>query len=377
MCEFHNQISRVIAADPLSGKLDFTRYCLSHIALGGFWVDRRLPETPYLSGASNYDMATPQAQAALWKSGLDTNLDRIQHDRAALVPMLRTAIDEVIHDRELTLQALNLPAKPLGFPRPLILMNEALHEGPADIARPIVAHAKDPAHEPMRKAVATLMSRPGVADAFEHLIDDSIAELMVKAPSATNARLQKIFDSIPQRVRSAVTECTMHGGGGALATHALCLGGMAASGGAGAALMGPAMYVGAPALAMGIETYVNWRNGAKASVTRLAAAAAVSFGIAAGINQLLPHEHDHMHNEKAEWFESLPRSIKDSQMQSQKILIAALPASLQKEVKEAAKNEGLLPEVFLLTCDGTDPVVAKVNAYQQEIRAEAPSIALR
>lgn len=377
MCEFHHRVAMAIAENPETGRVDLTRYSLASVALAGFWMARLMPDMSHLSGSSNLDMATPEAQAALKASGLDTNLDRIKRDRVELVPFVRSAIDEIIAQRSLDLKSLNLPKNPLGFRRPLNLMLEDLYEGPTDRIRTLVKTPPRAGQEPMRAAMEILLAKPGIVPALERLINDSIIELMVKAPGENNPRLQQVFNCIPQPVRSTIANCAMHGGGGALATHALCLGGMAVSGGAGAALMGPAMYVGAPALAMGIETYVNWRNGAKASATRLAAAAAVSFGIAAGINQILPHDHDHMHNEKAEWFENLPGSVRTSYIESQRVLIAALPASLQEEVEEAAKNEGLPPEVFLLTCDGTNPVVAKVNVYRRESGAEAPSIALR
>jgi hypothetical protein len=368
MCEFHNQISRAIAADPASGKLDLTRYCLSTIALGGYWVDRRLPETPYLSGASNYDMATPQAQAALKKSGLDTNLDRIQSDRAYLVPGLRDAIDEVIREQNLSLQSLNLPAKPLGFPRTMILMNEALHEGPETKVRPVVKTVADPAHEPMRKAVTALLSRPGVPESFEHLIDDSIAELMARAPSATNRTLQSVYNALPQPMRSAITSCAVHGGGGAAATHLLCLGGMAASGGAGAAVMGPAMYIGSPALAMGLEAYFNWRSAAKTSLTRMAAVGGISLGIAAGINQLLPHDHGASHAEPGHmsgraWFESLPAEMREFYMESQRERLRILPATLRSSVAEEARKENVSSEMFLMICSGNNPVSAEVTRF--------------
>lgn len=377
MCKFHQQVANAIAEDPATGKVDTLRYSIALTALSRYWLERRLPGMDYLSGFSNFELAVPAVQSALSMSGMETDLPAIAARRIGYATDVRAELDDLIEKNALSLQTLNLPQNPLSFKRPLNLMIASLFEG--DPAKPLtlVSKAADPKHEPMRRAIAGLLSRPAVAEKLEQMLDDSVAELITRAPGATNGRLQSIYNSFPRGLRTAFGECAAHGGGGAVLGHAGCAGAMLLSGGAAASVMGPAMYIASPAIAAGLDYYFNWRVAKVPSFARLAAVGVISVGVAAGVNRLLPHDHEagahtHMSSEKAIWFESLPKPLQAEYLGGERAKFLRLTPALQNAVREESARENITPELFLLTCGGENEVSQKVSDYLRSQRADAP-----
>ncbi len=76
--------------------------------------------------------------------------------------------------------------------------------------------------------------------------------------------------------------------------------------------------------------------------------------------------HTHMNNEKVQWFQSLPDVLREDMLRQTRITYSALPPDLRTRLDNAAQRENIPPEVFIITCSGTDPVSQKITAFLSE-----------
>jgi hypothetical protein len=109
----------------------------------------------------------------------------------------------------------------------------------------------------------------------------------------------------------------------------------------------------------------------------------IAFGVQAGLalgvmvaaQGIMGHDHgghDHMHSAQYVWFESLPDEIKANHVETQTAQYNRLPEDLQARLEQEAAALAISPVVYMLTCDGSDPLMAEVNAYLGELNRNSP-----
>lgn len=370
MCKFHKDVAIQIAtgADNI---FDPVRYSIIMCALSRYWIDLYMPEVDYLDGYSVYEMATPRAVAALRKSEtintISQDVEGVISHAAANAPQLRKALDQVILEQELTSKTLNLPKRPLNNLKALSEISADIYEGDPAEGLNVKAAVNNPAHEPMRRAVSSLFDKDGFEPVLRTMIAGSFARLMTEAQSRVNPVLLKAYDNLPYGLRTSFASCALHGGGGSIGTHALCLMMPAAVGAVG--------MVASPIIAIGIDRALEWHQGNSFSWKRSASVASFSLAIAFGINALWPH--DHLNTVQAKEFNHKQKDDQDVILVSFRREYEALPDALRQRVNEQAAKKNISPEMYLAICDGSDSLGKEITAFQDSQKNDQSSWATK
>ena len=245
MCKFHKDVARAIATDPVSGQFDPSLYSVSLLVMAKYRIEQYMPAMFGCDGYSNYQMATPQAQAAFDQSGLAAAANGAS---SADIAAMRDALLVATAGMDLSRAALHLPKNPVKDTRFLDEATVELFDGPgyytkANIMRKgqppegtpmgyvddeiaFLDAAHKPAFEPIRAAATAFLAQPGVDVTLTKLFKESLAEKFSAAPDAVQPMLLDIYQRVPARLRAtfkSCAACVSGGAGGALTSHAGCV----------------------------------------------------------------------------------------------------------------------------------------------------------
>ena len=318
MCKFHKDVAREIATDPVHGTFDPARYAVALVAMAQFRIEQYMPSMFGTDGYSKYALASDRGVAAFAGSGLAGR----EKNYPPGMDELRRALPQ-----GLSLKALNLPKNPV---RDVGFLDEATVELFENYTAPGYAagelrirdRAHKPEFEPIRAAAADFLEQPGVTDALRAHFEYSLARIFTEAREEASPALLKLYNKMPDGLRSVFKSCAScvgPGAGGALLSHVGCIAVPVIAGATGTAVSGGVMagmmLVGSPLIAAGVGYGIDRWRGQKTSILRLSGAAAIAFGVALGIgavgdghdhhghapDQHEHHEHQHHQSEGMDW----------------------------------------------------------------------------
>jgi hypothetical protein len=364
MCKFHKDVAIQVATGS-DGVIDPVRYGVMMCALSRYWIDLYMPEVDYLDGYSTYEMATSKAVAAMKGSPviheLSQNIPAITAYAEEKSYQLRQSVDEVIAEQGLTLKSLHLPRRPLNNLNAISEIASGIYEGIPANGLNVKETVENPDHEPMRRAVSALFSKEEFEPVLRNMIAGSFARLMTEAQETVNPKLLNAYEALPYGFRTSFASCAMHGSGGTIGTHALCLLMPAAVGAVGMAA--------SPVIAVGIDRALDWRQGNSFSWRRSASVAVVSLAVAFGINAAWPH--DHLNTAQARQFGEKDKGTQDAVLATYRKEYDSLSDELRRRVDEQAAKRTISPEMYLAICDGSDSLGREIAEFQKQQKGSA------
>lgn len=370
MCNFHEAVAVSAATDPVTGKLHAGHKAVIRVALSRYWAERYVDGAEDVNGYNPYPLATQEQQAAFARSGLSRPADTAAREEERGLAFLRAKIAELERHQDLSTKGLRLPPATAREPfMDLAIANIYTGDprGKFDVAASV--DRKD--LQPLHRAVSFLHQDAQTRDVLESLVKGKICTLYTQAPSQVNRTLVDAYEKLPTPVRKASETALKYGGNVVLGGFSGILGhgvhygsvigaGLASGTAASANIALSAVFLAA--------SYGGWQGlfggrykSAKQQVNAFAVQAGLTLAIAFGAQSMM--SHDHLHSERAEWYQSLPPEMRDSLTRSSRESYNKLPEDLRAKLDSKASEEGVPPEVFLLVCDGSDPLTQEIAAY--------------
>lgn len=381
MCKFHTAVSFEAAIDPVTGELHRGHEALLRCALGNFWLERYMPEVGDIGGYSSLQMGAPHVQEIFKQSRLCKPLEQIKSEKPQAIACLRRRLKQMEEDEgfDLSPKGLHIPHGIYALALDAFLdkaVEFVFYEGDPKTENFVLKNSiEEKEFEPLFLALKKFIDDNETKAALRTLIEGSMATLFIKAPQISNAWLKAAYNGLPDKGR-AIVDYTYDtgrsfwqgfatGGTAAIVGHGIHYSLMAGAsiGGAAAGAVG---IVGS-ALAIG-TLYGAWRKFAggeyrplKDHVQFAGVQTAFSAVFAVGIALAMPHNH--MGGEEAMWFVALPHAMQEFEVKRARAIYGSLPNPLQERVLKRAGDIGVSMELFLLKCDGTDPVMREVYAH--------------
>lgn len=377
MCNFHESVA-VRAATDETGNIHAGHRVVIRVALSRFWAERYVEGGENVNGYNPYPLATKEQQAAFERSGLKRPLSEVEREETEAIAFLRGKMAALEAQQDLSAKALKLP---IATARESFIDMAISHfyKGDPKGEFSLVDTVERDDLKPLHQAVSRLHADPQTRNVLERLVQGKICTLYSQAPEQVNQTLVDAYENLPERVRRVSAGLSQYGGniilGGfsGLIGHGVHYGSVLGAGiAAGTASSANLALSGVFLLA----SYGGWNKffggqyqGMKQQVSAFAVQAGLTVAIALGAQSLL--EHDHMSSERAVWYASLSPELRDSFRQESLQTYNSLPEDLRLQLDEKARSEGVPPEVYLLVCDGSDPLGQEINAYLLT-RAENP-----
>ena len=384
MCNFHESVAVLAATDPTTGKVHAGHKAVIRVALSRYWASSYVEGAENVDGYNFYPLATSDQQSAFERSGLKRPISEVQAEEKGAISFLRSRISELAKHLDLSPKALSLPIATAREPF-IDLAIDHIYAGDPKAGLEIVSNVKRDDLKPLHAAVSALHADPQTSHVLERLVQGKICTLYSEAPQKVNKSLVEAYEKLPERVKAVSASLAKYGG-------SVVLGGFSGIVGHSihyASVLGAGLAAGTASsanLALSgaflLASYGGWHQAfggqylaAKEKIGAFAVQAALTFAVAVGVQQFLPH--DHMSSERAEWYQSLPPEMKESILEGANRTYNDLPPDLRRRLDEVAKKEGIPASVFLLTCGGNDPVSQDITAYIASKQAQtnpAPAI---
>lgn len=383
MCNFHESVAVRTATDN-AGKIHAGHRTVIRVALSRFWAERYVEGGENVNGYNPYPLATKEQQAAFERSGLKRPLAEIEHEEIDAISFLRRKIAELEQEQDLSPKALRLP---VATARESFIDMAISHfyKGDPKGEFSLVDTVDRADLKPLHRAVSRLHDDPQTRNVLERLVQGKICTLYSEAPHKVNQTLVDAYESLPERVKAVSARLSKYGGN-------IILGGFSGLIGHGVhygSVLGAGIAVGAASSAnltlsgvFLLASYGGWNKffggqyqDLKQQASAFAVQAGLTVAIAFGAQSLL--DHDHMSSERAIWYASLPPELRDVFRQDSLQTYNNLPEELRSRLDEEARQEGIPPEIYLLVCDGSDPISQEVNAYLQARVANPPEKSLQ
>ncbi len=380
MCNFHESVAVKAATDD-NGKIHAGYRTVIRVALSRFWAERYVEGGESVNGYNPYPLATQEQQAAFERSGLKKPLAEIEKKQSDGITFLLEKLAIIEQTQDLTAKALKLPVATAreAF---IDMAIAAFYEGDPKGDFYLVPTLQRDDLKPLHRAVYALHNDPQTRYVLENLVKGQICTLYTEAPSKVNQTLIDTYESLPERVKAVSARLAKYGGN-------IVLGGFSGIIGHGlhyGSVLGAGVAAGTASslnLALSgvflIASYGGWNKlfggqyrGAKEQVSAFAVQAGLTVAIAFGSQSLI--QHDHMSSERAIWYASLPPELRDDFTRTSRATYDRLPEDLRVRLDEKARQEGIPPEVFLLTCSGDDPVSQDINVFLQSTQQIAPLV---
>ena len=390
MCNFHQAVALRAATDPETGIFNAGHRAVIRVALSRYWAERYVEGGDKVNGYNPYPLATREQQDAFERSGLKRPLQDVEADEISGIAILRAKLAEIEKTQNLSVKGLKLP--PVTAREPFLDMAiDTMYVGdPRGIFR-LIDTAPRPDLVPLHRAVQDLHHDPEARMVLENLVKGKICTLYIQAPQQVNQKLVEFYERLPQNMRDAGAAISRFGGniilGGfsGLLGHSVHYASVLGAGiAAGAA--STATNIGLSAIFLG-ASYSGWHQlfggkyqNAKQQGIAFGVQAGLALGVMMAAQGILGHEHsgdEHMHSAKAVWFESLPEEIRSNYIQTQTAQYNRLPDDLQDRLNAEAAKFGISPAIYMLTCDGTDPLSIEANAYLAELNRVDAQIVVR
>lgn len=370
MCNFHESVAARVATDPVTGKIDAGHKAIIRVALSRYWASAYVDGADQVDGYNFYPLATKRQQAAFERSGLRQPLTEIEAAEEEGVNYLRERLCALSAKYDLSPAALKLPA---AFAREAFidLAIDCFYEGVPRDGLSLVDSVTLPQLRPLHKIVKAIHADPECSQTLEKLVQGKIATLYIQAPEKTQPQVMHLYESLPAPVKSAASAISKFGGN-------ILLGGFGGLVGHGmhyAAVLGAGIAAGTAStmnFAMSgmflLASYAGWHEifggkyrGPREKTSALAVQAAMTFAIAVGVQQAMPENHSH--GNRAAFYESMPPKLKQAFDERANATYAALPNDLRTRLDQAARKEGVPASVYLLICDGADPLAQEINKH--------------
>jgi len=370
MCKFHKDVAQKVAMDPATGQSHIGYETVIRIALSRYWVERYISGADSVTGYSVYPMAMAKQQEAFEQSGLKKPLEQVQREEEEEIALLRDRLAALEAQHDLSPKALRLPI-PTSREAFTEMTIDKFYKGDPRGDFRLIDHVDDENLQPLHRAVSFFQNDPEIEPVLERLIKGKICALYTEAPQKVNRDLVAAYERLPERVRDVGASLSRYGG-------AIALGGFSGLIGHSvhyASVLGAGLVAGTASsfsLALSgvflLASYGGWNfafggrfMNLKQQASALAVQAGLTVAVMAGAQIILPHNH--MNMEKMRLYTLMTEKQQQDYLQTAQTIYDQLPAELQKKVESEAEREGILPALYIQTCDGSSEVSGEVTAF--------------